>query len=52
MFMALALTVWRKMLDVVKGLPGCRDNDVVKHLRFFEVVGLVVSQKTASIQVL
>jgi predicted transcriptional regulator len=49
------------MLDVIKEMPGCSVNDVVKyfdmsrvgvmkHLRLLEEAGLIVSQKTGRVR--
>ena len=59
--MALAHAGRRRMLDVIKGMPGCSVNDVVKyfemsrigvmkHLRLLEEAGLVVSRKTGRVR--
>ncbi len=56
MFLALANTSRRKMLDIIREMPGCSVNDVVKyfemsrigvmkHLGLLEAAGLVISRK-------
>ena len=56
-FQALANAHRRKILDVIKGMPGCSVNDVckyfdmsriavMKHLRVLEQADLIVSQKS------
>ena len=61
MFLALAHAGRRRMLDVIKEIPGCSVNDVVKyfsmsrigvmkHLRLLEDAGLIVSRKTGRVR--
>ncbi len=56
-FQALASGHRRKILDVIKGLPGCSVNDVckyfdmsriavMKHLRVLEEADMIISQKS------
>jgi predicted transcriptional regulator len=56
-FLALALPVRRKILDIVKSMPGCSVNDVakyfkmsrigvMKHLNVLEEANLIISTKT------
>ncbi len=56
-FQALASPHRRKILDVIKSMPGCSVNDVckyfdmsriavMKHLRVLEDADLIISQKT------
>ena len=60
-FHALAHAHRRRILDLVKGMPGCSVNDVakyfetsriavMKHLRVLEAAGLVVSQKRGRVR--
>ncbi len=55
-FQALASESRRKILDIIKGMPGCNVNDVckyfdtsriavMKHLRVLEAADLIISKK-------
>lgn len=61
MFFALANTLRRQILDIVRRMPGCSVNDVtkyfpisriavLKHIDLLEVAGLLVSRKPGRVR--